>query len=34
MKAPVLHTIQYYNIYKTVVKMMITIKTAKTMCIE
>ena len=29
-----LHTIQYYNIYKTVVKMMITIKTTKTIYIE
>ena len=30
IQVPGLHTIQYYNMYKTVVKMMIKIKTTKT----
>ena len=34
IQAPGLHTIQYYNIYKTVVKMMVTIKTTNTIYIE
>ena len=34
MQAPGLHTIQYYNIYKTVIIMMIIIKTTKTIYIE
>ena len=34
IQAPGLHTIQYYNIYTTVVKMMIKIKATKTIYIE
>ena len=34
IEAPDLHTIQYYNIYKTEEKMVITIKTTKTIYIH